>query len=286
MAFDGNGNYSAPASSFNPAVSATDIDPTDWNALLADLTTALSTVICKDGQTTTTASVPFAQGLSCASTLSMTGTAANISLGSNYLSGDGADEGLLITSAGVVSFNPTGTRYGAVFNPKSGDGGTGYVFVDNSGAGFTNANPFQEMFYCDRTGTQAVIYVGGTQRVSVASGGSVTFNAYGAGTLVTGSSGVITASSDERLKRDIRPFERGLDAIEGITPILHGWKSETGMDQSRTNYAGFSAQDVQKVIPEAVDGEDVLTFSDRPVIAALVNAVKELSLRVKALEAD
>ena len=50
---------------------------------------------------------------------------------------------------------------------------------------------------------------------------------------------------------------------------------------------GFSAQNVQKVIPEAVwvSKDDFLGFDDRPVIAALVNAVKELSARVKELEA-
>jgi hypothetical protein len=59
MAFDGSGTYSAPVNSFNPAVAATDISPTDWNSLLADLSTALSTCVTKDGQTTPTAIVPF-----------------------------------------------------------------------------------------------------------------------------------------------------------------------------------------------------------------------------------
>ncbi len=45
-----------------------------------------------------------------------------------------------------------------------------------------------------------------------------------------------------------------------------------------SSYAGFSAQDVQDVLPEAVseDSRGYLTLSDRPIIAALVNAVKEL----------
>lgn len=54
-----SGTYTAPSNSFNPAVSNTTVDPTDWAALLADLSTALSTAICKDGQTVTTALVPF-----------------------------------------------------------------------------------------------------------------------------------------------------------------------------------------------------------------------------------
>lgn len=76
MPYAGNGSYSAPANSWNPAVDGTDISTTDWAALLADLSTALSTAITKDGQTTTTASVPFAAGLSSGALVDISGAAA------------------------------------------------------------------------------------------------------------------------------------------------------------------------------------------------------------------
>jgi len=62
MPFTGGGTYSAPSSpgAFNPALSGGSADPTSWNALLADLSTALSTCITKDGQTTLTANIPMA----------------------------------------------------------------------------------------------------------------------------------------------------------------------------------------------------------------------------------
>ena len=49
-----------------------------------------------------------------------------------------------------------------------------------------------------------------------------------------------------------------------------------------TQYAGFSAQNVQAAIPEAVGSSTngYLTLQDRPLIAAVVNAIKELSQRV------
>lgn len=55
-----NGNYSVPASSFNPAVTNTAISSTDWTALLADLSTALSTCLLKDGTQVVTANIPMA----------------------------------------------------------------------------------------------------------------------------------------------------------------------------------------------------------------------------------
>lgn len=53
--------------------------------------------------------------------------------------------------------------------------------------------------------------------------------------------------------------------LEQLSPILYKWKPETGFDAS-TTYAGFSAQNVQAAIPEAVgQGKDgFLTLQDRP----------------------
>lgn len=66
MSRNGSGTYSAPASSWNPPVADTQISTTDWIALLADLTTAMSASIANDGQTTCSAVIPFAAGLSTA----------------------------------------------------------------------------------------------------------------------------------------------------------------------------------------------------------------------------
>lgn len=59
MPYNGSGDYSAPANSFNPAVGGTTISSADWNSLLSDLETALSSVVTKDGQTVITANLPM-----------------------------------------------------------------------------------------------------------------------------------------------------------------------------------------------------------------------------------
>ncbi|NDE68198.1 hypothetical protein EB052_01175, partial [bacterium] len=50
-------------------------------------------------------------------------------------------------------------------------------------------------------------------------------------------------------------------------------------------YTGFSAQNVQANIPEAVmtDKRGYLTLNDRPITAALVNAVKDLNSQLNTL---
>jgi hypothetical protein len=133
------------------------------------------------------------------------------------------------------------------------------------------------------TSTFGIANSGGT-RLAINSAGSIQFNAYGAGALTTDASGNITAASDERIKSNIRPFSRGLAEILAINPILHGYTEESGLDQSRDDYAGFSAQQVQTIIPEAIgaNADGMLSFSDRPVMAALVNAMKELNANLVA----
>lgn len=61
MPFNGSGVYSPPSlpGSFNPAIVGQPATASDWNSLLADITTALSTTICKDGQSSITANIPF-----------------------------------------------------------------------------------------------------------------------------------------------------------------------------------------------------------------------------------
>jgi hypothetical protein len=123
-------------------------------------------------------------------------------------------------------------------------------------------------------------------RVTISGAGAVQFNTYGAGTLVTDASGNITASSDERIKKDIRPFSRGLREVLGLKPILYGYTRDSGLDQTRNDYVGFTAQNVRAYIPEAVgrDSRGVLSLTDRPIIDALVNAVKEQQKQIEELK--
>lgn len=62
MSYNGSGTFNINTAG-QPVVTGTTITSTAFNLLTADLGTGLSTAICKDGQTTTTASIPFAVGI-------------------------------------------------------------------------------------------------------------------------------------------------------------------------------------------------------------------------------
>ena len=112
--------------------------------------------------------------------------------------------------------------------------------------------------------------------------GSVRFSSFGAGTLQTLGDGTLTVSSDERLKNVEGDYKSGLDAINGLTPISYTWNASTSGYTDTGTYVGFSAQNVQANIPGAVatDTRGYLTLSDRPILATLVNAMKEMNARV------
>lgn len=122
-------------------------------------------------------------------------------------------------------------------------------------------------------------------RMKLDGDGSFALGAYGAGTLVTDSSGNVTASSDASLKENIVDFTTGLDAVKNLRAVKFNWNKESGYNQDDLN-VGFIAQEVEPHIPEAVGQtpKGTKTLSDRAIICALLNSVKELSSRIEKIE--
>jgi hypothetical protein len=138
----------------------------------------------------------------------------------------------------------------------------------------------------------ANITKGGTLKYAIYSvGGAVRFNGafqmanYGAGAATFDASGNITSVSDERFKDRIAPLPYGLVEVLQLRPIQHGYNELSGLEREHL-YGGFSAQQVQPVMPLAigVDQRGYLTLADRPILGAVVNAIKTHESRLKALE--
>jgi hypothetical protein len=114
--------------------------------------------------------------------------------------------------------------------------------------------------------------------------GTIRFSSLGAGSLQTDADGNLTVSSDEKLKNIQGDFTRGLTDLLKINPISYKWNTLSGYDTD-SMYSGFSAQNIQLAIPEAVatSSNGFLTLSDRPIIATLVNAVKEVGIKIEKI---
>jgi len=115
------------------------------------------------------------------------------------------------------------------------------------------------------------------------------------GATATKASGTTWANpSDPRLKQDIAPYAAGLAQLVQLEPITYRLKAQP---DGPLCY-GFDAEKVRDIFPECVsetsmkldpaDEEEtagVLTFDMHPILVALVNAVKELTAAVAALQA-
>lgn len=137
----------------------------------------------------------------------------------------------------------------------------------NNGNGGIDANPYLTM----------QIYAEGT----------IQFNRYGAGTLSTNGSGVISAS-DGRLKTKTRDLTEGLSKIRELakTTMYYLWNEGTPM-HSEHEEIGWAAQDVAAVIPEASPdpGENRFrNYHDRAVIAYMAKAIDELAAQIESLK--
>lgn len=95
--------------------------------------------------------------------------------------------------------------------------------------------------------------------------------------------------SDERLKTVHGAFSRGLDALAQLEPIRFEYRPDNPLGlRAGSEYVGFSAQAVQRVIPEAVSTAEsgYLRLDADPILWTMLNAVKELKGQNDALRAQ
>ena len=95
-----------------------------------------------------------------------------------------------------------------------------------------------------------------------------------------------TANSDERLKTDLKPIKNAVDKVNQLRSVTGRYKT----DEEGTSRSFLIAQDVQKVLPEAVNIQEdeigTLGVQYTDVIPLLVASIKELNAKVTALEAQ
>jgi hypothetical protein len=92
-----------------------------------------------------------------------------------------------------------------------------------------------------------------------------------------------SASSDENLKDIIEPIENAIEKISTLRTVIGKYKD----DEANTRRPFLIAQDVEKVLPEAihVGSDDTLNLSYTETIPLLVAAIKEQQAQIEELKA-
>ena len=143
------------------------------------------------------------------------------------------------------------------------------------------------------SGTGQIVMVDGTgSSKRLETSGNITYN--GSQLSVSGKGSftddVIAFASDDRLKTNKIALTGALDkvcSLNGFTFNFNETAGELGFNTNHT-YVGVSAQDVQKVLPEAVypapASDKYITVQYEKIVPLLIEAIKELSDKVSALE--
>jgi hypothetical protein len=126
-----------------------------------------------------------------------------------------------------------------------------------------------------------------TEKMRITSTGSI-----GAG----GSTTNIYNASDIRLKKNISTITYGLNTVSALNPVKFNWADGFDLIEADKTLLGFIAQEVQDVLPEAVESfggsvdlngitiENTLRVNEKFIIPVLVKAIQELSDKNTALE--
>lgn len=161
------------------------------------------------------------------------------------------------------------TSYAAKFS-KSGSSVNLYSYVDNGGSGISNANPY--------TGG-ALLYLNSSTFTFYSAGGSVA-SINSAGTVAASD---FSASSDLRLKENIKPIDHALSKILQLEGKNFNMKSTGDLK------IGLIAQQVEPIIPEVVQtdsntGLKSITYAN--LVALLIEGMKEQHNELTTLKAQ
>lgn len=171
---------------------------------------------------------------------------------------------------------------------------TAYLYATGNNFYIGNGSQNKDLIFFTNTGATGA---NGNERMRITSGGTVSINSNSPNTaykLYVNGSAYTTGfwqGSDSRLKTNIHNLKYGLKEITALQPVGYNWIDTT---LGKNNQLGLIAQDVRKIIPDIVNGDEkieTLSVNYTELIPVLINAIKEqqqqieeLNKRIKALE--
>jgi len=88
----------------------------------------------------------------------------------------------------------------------------------------------------------------------------------------------VTATSDERLKSDIKTIDNALDKVMNMRGVSYTKQAEKGV--------GVIAQEIEKVLPEVVTDGEYKSVAYGNIVGVLIEAIKEQQKQIDELKKD
>jgi hypothetical protein len=213
-----------------------------------------------------------------------------------YLSTGGTDR-IIVNSSGVqlgdsgnAYFQPVSGNYGSMQIDGGAHGGwEGYsiggrsVLMHNNASvtGLYNDVDNEWMIYCAHN-SYVNLYHNGSYKLQTSSTG-VTVN------------GDLNSTSDIRYKKNIKPIDNALEKVQSLKGVTFDWDNDAFKETEDTKKPEFTeratgviAQDVEKVLPEAVreneDGFKNVAYGN--MVGLLIEAIKEQQTQIDELKAE
>jgi hypothetical protein len=183
--------------------------------------------------------------------------------------------------AGGGQVRMIGGTYGSMFRNDGSDFYLLFTAVNDSTGSFNTLRPFRANV------TSGAVFIGHGLSVTGA---------------ITATGDVTAFSSDARLKTNVTPIKGALEKVQSLNGVNFTWTDqakELGVGFKHRDDVGVMAQDVQRVLPEAIrpapfdldengnskSGEDYLTVQYEKLTVLLIEAVKELKQEIDELKA-
>jgi hypothetical protein len=206
----------------------------------------------------------------------------------------GGTECMRITATGNVGIGASSIANGTVFG---GGGQVNKLKLESSGYtcleinGNTSGGSLQFTYDLNTPNSVGAFlgynYGSGTVKdfalIQRLSGGTVTVASFSNGVYLASGGVAWIAASDERLKTDLVPIENATNKVSQLRSVIGRYKT----DKQETKRAFLIAQDVQKVLPEAVNlneetGDLGVSYTD--IIPLLVASIKEQQAQIEELK--
>ncbi len=234
---------------------------------------------------------------------------SNAEIDQNFINLNNTTGSTFITTLGTVG---TGTWNASTIAVDKG--GTGQTSYTNGQLliGNTTGNTLTKTTLTAGTG---ITITNGNGSITISTGqdtttsGNVRFNSFGVGTAASGTAGEIRATnqitsyySDERLKEDIQEIDGALEKVMSLRGVTYKPNNiAENLGYKKEPQVGVIAQDVEKVLPEAVkpapfdimlfenteisrSGQNYKTVQYEKLVPLLIEAIKELNKQVIELK--
>ena len=111
-----------------------------------------------------------------------------------------------------------------------------------------------------------------TYRIDNTSNGNLSFS----GNITV--AGTVTANSDEKLKENVQTIENALDKVKNLRGVEYDRKD------SGEHQIGVIAQEVERIIPEVVYGDEIKSVAYGNLVGLLIEAIKDQQNEIDELK--